>query len=88
MSWFVYILRCNNGDLYTGITTHLERRYREHCSGKGGGFTNANRPTELLYHESHATESDAKRREAQIKGWSRRKKLSLISGDPKPLTRS
>jgi len=81
MGWYLYLLRCRNGDVYTGITTDLERRLREHQSGEGGRFTRAMRPVELIYREACATEGSAKRREAQIKTWSRSKKLALIAGD-------
>ena len=81
MAWFVYILRCENGDLYTGVTIDPQRRFKEHRTGCGGRFTRAFRPVQLAYHERCANEQEAKRREAQIKTWSRRKKLALISGD-------
>jgi putative endonuclease len=80
MRWFVYILRCGNGDLYTGVTTDVSRRLGEHQSGIGGRFTRANRPIELIYQEPLETEHEAKRREAQIKGWTRAKKLKLVNG--------
>ena len=78
MRWFVYMLRCENNDLYTGVTTDVDRRFREHRAGAGGRFTRANRPVALVYWESCLTESEAKRREAQLKTWPRRKKLALI----------
>ena len=81
MAWYVYMLRCGNGDLYTGVTTDLERRVQEHRSKIGGRFTRAFQPVELAYSERAATESEAKHREAQLKAWSRAKKLALISGD-------
>jgi len=88
MSWHLYILRCRNGDLYTGVTTDMARRLREHQSGEGGRFTRAMRPVELVYHENCPTEGSAKRREAQIKLWSRRRKLALVGGDLAALKRA
>ena len=85
MFWFVYILRCGNGDLYTGLTTNLDRRLQEHQAGKGGWFTKTTQPVELMYREMFQTRDKAEKREGQIKGWSRRKKLALISGDRKAL---
>lgn len=79
--WLVYILKCKNGDLYTGITNNLERRFEEHKIGKGGKFTHAFKASELLYSEPCASKNDALKREAQIKGWTREKKLALIKGD-------
>ncbi len=78
MAWFVYVLQCHNDELYTGVTTRLERRLQEHQCGEGGKFTRTFRPVELIYTEHSSTEHEAKRREVQLKGWSRRKKLALI----------
>lgn len=85
MRWYVYILRCGNGDLYTGMTTNLDRRLQEHQSGKGGWFTKTTQPVELLYHEVYDSENQASQREIQLKGWTRRKKLALISGNREAL---
>ncbi len=79
--WFVYILNCKNGDLYTGITDNVERRLSEHQSGKGGHFTKSFGAKEILFSEVHSDKLSALKREAQIKGWTRRKKLALIKGD-------
>ena len=78
-SWFVYILQCADRTLYTGITTDLERRTREHNQGKAGAkYTKARRPVELIYSESAEGRSEASSREAQIKKLSREDKLLLI----------
>ena len=79
--WFVYILICRNDDLYTGITNNLQRRFNEHKSGKGGHFTRSFGAEKILYSEEYANKSSALKREAQIKGWTRKKKLALIEGD-------
>lgn len=76
--WFVYLLRCADGSLYTGITTDLERRCRQHNSGKGARYTRSRRPARLVYQEALGTRSLALRREAAIKALSRRQKLALI----------
>ena len=81
MSWFVDILRCGNGELYTGVTSDLDRRLHQHQSARGGWFTKTTQPVELLYHEVYNSEDEAKQREVQLKGWSRRKKLALIAED-------
>jgi len=75
--WVVYILKCENGSLYTGITNNLERRFKEHQIGKGGHYTSANRPIEIVYTEKHKTKSKALKREVEIKKWKRDKKLTL-----------
>lgn len=79
--WYVYILECQNRDLYTGITDNLERRFKEHKSGKGGKFTYAFKVSKLLYSEPYGSKNEALKREAQIKGWTRKKKLALIKRD-------
>ena len=79
--WCVYILKCKNGDLYTGITDNLQRRFAEHKSGKGGHFTKSFGAKEILYSEKCSGKSYALKREAQIKNWTRKKKLALIKGD-------
>jgi len=76
--WHVYIIECQNKNLYTGITNNLERRVREHKAGKGGKFTRAFKVNKLLYSESCCSKNAALRREAQIKSWSRKEKLTLI----------
>jgi len=84
-SWFVYILKCKNNSLYTGITTNLTRRIKEHNSGSGSHYTKVFRPVKLIWNETHSSHSSALKREAQIKKWTRKKKLALIAGDFKPL---
>jgi putative endonuclease len=81
MSYFVYILECTNQALYTGITTNIKRRFKEHQTGKGGHYTSYNPAVKMLYREKYATRSKALKREAQIKKWSRAKKLALINND-------
>jgi len=77
--YYVYILRCADGTLYTGITTDLTRRLREHLSGVGAAYTRARGAEELLFSESASTRSAALRREAEIKKLTRDMKLRLIA---------
>ena len=77
--WFVYILRCKNKSLYTGITTDLKRRFEEHRN-KGARYTSYNPPVRFVHTEQFATRSEALKRESQIKSWDRSKKLALIRG--------
>ena len=78
--YFVYMLECADGTLYTGITTDLERRLDEHNnSSKGAKYTRARRPVVLVYSEALETRSLASKREFLIKKLSRNKKLVLIS---------
>ncbi len=77
--WYVYILRCADGILYTGSTTDIDRRVKEHNRKKGGGCTRGRLPVKLVHKEFYPNRSEAQKREAQIKRWSRQKKLALIS---------
>lgn len=79
--WTVYIVRCDDGSLYTGVTTEPDRRLAEHGgSGRGARYFNGRRPLRIEYREPHHTRSSACRREAEIKKLSRAGKLRLISG--------
>jgi len=77
--WQLYIIRCSDDSLYTGITTDLERRFEQHLSGKGAKYFNGRKPLEIVYRESCADRAEASRREAVIKRLSRREKLALIA---------
>ncbi len=77
--WTVYILRCRDGSLYTGITTDPERRLAEHNSERGAArYTRARRPVQMIYTEPAEDRAAASRREAAIKRLSRAEKLRLI----------
>jgi len=76
--YFVYIMECDNKSLYTGITNDLDRRFRQHKSGKGGHYTNSRKVVKIVYTEEYPDRSSALKREAEIKGWRREKKLNLI----------
>ena len=78
MSWYVYILRCGDGTLYTGITDDVEKRFAAHCAGKGAKYTRGRGPLELVYTEEVEDKSAALKREIQIKKLSRQEKLNLI----------
>jgi putative endonuclease len=77
-TWFVYMLRCAWGSLYTGITKDLERRCRQHNEGSAARYTRGRRPTRLVYQETHVGRGEALKREAAIKALPRRAKLLLI----------
>ena len=78
MSWFVYILRCGDGTLYTGVTDDVQRRLAAHRSGKGAKYTRGRGPLELVYTQEQPDRSAALRREIQIKKLSRLQKERLI----------
>ena len=76
--WFVYLLRCADGSLYTGITKDVSRRGKQHNAGTVSRYTRSRRPTSLVYQEAHASQSSALKREAALESMTRRDKLSLI----------
>jgi len=79
VGWYVYMILASDESLYTGITTDVERRFKEHGGGaKGARFFRGRRPVEVVYTESHPDRSSASQREAQIKKLSRKNKLNLI----------
>lgn len=77
-TWYVYILECGDGTLYTGITDDVQRRLQAHQSGKGAKYTRGRGPLTLRYREVCESYSHALRREAQIKRLSRQEKLKLL----------
>lgn len=76
--WLVYIIRCSDGSLYTGITTDLQRRFAQHRDKKGAKYFLGREPLEVVYMETCPNRSAASRREAAIKSLERRDKLLLI----------
>ena len=81
MPAWLYILRLKSGNLYIGATTDLDRRCRLHFEGKACRTTNIDPPIAVVHSEEFLTNLEARRREAQIKRWSREKKEALVSGD-------
>lgn len=78
--WFVYMVRCSDGTLYTGITKDLEKRIATHNSGKNGArYTRSRRPVRLVYSEQAESKAAAARLEFQIKKLKRSKKNNLIN---------
>lgn len=76
--WWVYLVQCADGAVYTGISTDVKRRVAEHNSGKGSKSVRGRRPVKLLYSEKSPNRSQAQKREAAIKRLSRPQKLTLI----------
>jgi len=76
--YYVYLLECEDGSLYTGITTDVERRFAEHVRGEGGRYTRAKKAKRVVYTEKHSDRSAALKREAEIKTRSREEKLRII----------
>ena len=78
-AWFVYVIRASDDSLYTGITTDVQRRFKEHSSpAKGARYFRGRQPVEVVHSESLPDRSSALRREAEIQRLSRVEKLELI----------
>jgi putative endonuclease len=86
MAWMVYLARCRDGSLYTGITTDPERRLKQHNKGLGAAYTRSRLPVTLVYQEAAGNRSEALRRERAIKSLTRAAKevLALQSGPGLP----
>ncbi|KXK08008.1 MAG: GIY-YIG nuclease superfamily protein [Microgenomates bacterium OLB22] len=79
MFWYTYILICRDNSYYVGITNNIEKRVILHNSGKGSKYLLSKLPVTLAYSETYPNKSAARKREVQLKGWSRIKKEQLIS---------
>ena len=88
MNWYVYILRCGDGSLYTGISDDVPRRLAAHRAGKGAKYTRGRGPLELVYTQALPDKSAALRREAEIKRLRREEKEKLIAQGGFSLTSS
>lgn len=77
--WFAYILLCQDKSLYCGSTNNLEKRFAEHVSGRGGRYTRSHKPTRIVYSEKFADKRAALKREAEIKSWTRTKKINNLN---------
>lgn len=80
-SWTLYVLRCRDGSLYTGITNDLEARVAAHNAGKGARYTRSRGPVEVVFSRSRQTPRDARRLEAAVKRLGKAEKEALVGGD-------
>lgn len=76
--WYLYVLRCGDGTLYTGITTDVQARFAQHQAGKGAKYTRGRGPLEVVYTEECEDHSAALKRELAVKALSREKKERMI----------
>ncbi len=76
--WFCYMLECSDGSFYVGITNNLPERLQEHARGKDSEYTAKQLPVKLVWKQAYSSQQEARKREREIKGWSRRKKWELI----------
>jgi len=84
-NWQVYIILCSDDSFYTGITTNMERRFREHAEGRGARYFRGRRPLRVVYLETGHCHSSAARREVLIKSMSRADKALLVLDDLDPM---
>jgi putative endonuclease len=86
VEWFLYLIRCKGGQLYTGITTNIERRLAEHQSGKGAKYLRGKTPLQLVFQQKIGSRSEALKIEAAVKKWPKVEKEKMINtGWPKKL---
>ena len=76
--WYVYILRCEDGALYTGSTTDVQARLKRHRAGRGSSYVRQHGAAKVVYTETYAGKSQVLKRELEIKGWDRHKKLAPL----------
>lgn len=82
LSWHVYMIRCKDDTLYTGISTDVERRFQDHASGRGAKYFRSHQPERIVYLESGHSRSSASKREMEIKGFTRAEKIALTKREP------
>jgi len=88
MSYWVYILKCNDGSYYTGHTDQIQKRIIEHHEGVYSGcYTKTRRPLEVVFQQAFPTRLEALSAERRIKGWCRKKKEALIAGNWQEVSR-
>jgi len=78
VEWFIYLIRCQNGHLYTGISTDVARRFTEHQRGKGAKYLRGKGPLELVYQQKIGTRSAALKAEATVKKMPKKDKENMI----------
>lgn len=76
--WFVYVLLCQDGSLYTGSSDNIDKRFQTHVSGKGSKYTRSHKPVSVIYSEQLSDKSAALKREHEIKSWSRKMKIERL----------
>jgi putative endonuclease len=76
--WYVYILLCSDNSLYTGYSDNPDQRFIDHKNGKGAKYTRSHPPIKIIYTEKYETKSEAMKREAEIKSWTRKEKIEKL----------
>lgn len=81
MNWWLYVLECEGGRLYAGISTDVEKRFQKHLSGKGAKYTRANKPLKILARWEYADRSEASKAEWAFKQLHASQKIKLIQSE-------
>lgn len=81
-NWYLYMLRCADDTIYTGISIDVQARIDKHNSGRGAKYTSTRLPVRLIYYESQPDQSSAMKREVEVKKWGRKRKENLASDFP------
>lgn len=79
--WFVYILLCEDGTLYTGISNNVEKRFADHKTGRGARYTKSHKPVKIIYCQKAISRSEALKREQEIKEYTREQKIKFLNLD-------
>jgi putative endonuclease len=82
-NWRVYMIRCSDASLYTGITTQMDRRFAQHAQGRGAKYFRGRRPISIAYLEGGHSRSTASKREIELKKLSAAQKRTLVAQDIK-----
>lgn len=81
-NWYLYILLCGDGTLYTGVAVDVDKRFAAHCAGKGAKYTRGRGPLRIVYRECCGSHADTLRRELEVKALRREEKEKLIGSPP------
>lgn len=82
-NWFLYMVRCADDTIYTGISIDVQARIEKHNQGKGAKYTSTRLPVKLIYYESQHDQISAMKREVKVKRWGRKRKENLALGFPR-----
>ena len=79
--YYIYVLLCKDGSYYIGSTNDIQKRFLDHLNGRGARYTKSHKPEKLIYQEKFFTKSEALKREAELKKWTKTQKSALINGN-------
>ncbi|OGM88267.1 hypothetical protein A2573_02515 [Candidatus Woesebacteria bacterium RIFOXYD1_FULL_43_18] len=79
--YYIYVLLCKDGSYYIGSTNDIQKRFLDHLNGRGARYTKSHKPEKLIYQEKFSTKSEALKREAELKKWTKTQKSALINGN-------